>query len=150
MAKPSPARLHLAAYPDVRSYDPRFGDVDRFQHLNNVAIGRYYEDSRIRFLDTSGVREALDEGSGVTLAEFSMQYLLEGFYPHPLTLGTGVLRVGGASLVLGQALFQRGHCIGTSECVIVHVKAGGGPGPWPDAARAVLTDPKFALNIPSD
>ena len=104
MAKPDPQRLQLAAYPIHRHTEPRFGDVDALRHLNNVALGRIYEDARVRFFDGIGIREAFEPGSGFVMAELTIQYLAEGQFPDPLIVGTGVVKVGGASAAVGQGL----------------------------------------------
>ena len=119
----------------------RFGDIDPLRHLNNVAIARLYEEARVRFLDESGVRERLAPKHWFVIAELTVQYLAEGFYPDPVMLGTGVLRVGGSAFTLAHALFQNGRCIGTSDGVLVHVnREAGGARRLPDAARAVLLE----------
>lgn len=139
MAKPDPQRLQLAAYPIHRHTEPRFGDVDALRHLNNVALGRIYEDARVRFFDGIGIREAFEPGSGFVMAELTIQYLAEGQFPDPLIVGTGVVKVGGASAAVGQGLFQNGRCIGTSEAVVVYVdRKAGRPKLLPEAVRTLL------------
>ena len=119
----------------------RFGDLDPLRHLNNVAVARLYEEARVRFLDESGVRERLEPKHRFVIAELTIQYLAEGFYPDPVVVGTGVLRVGGQSFTLAHALFQNGRCIGTSDGVLVHVNwEEGGARRLPEAARAVLLE----------
>jgi len=54
-----------------------------------------------------------------------------------LTVATGVLRLGSSSFTLGQALFQKGECIGVCESVTVHL-SGGRPAPLPAEFRAAL------------
>ena len=138
MARPAPERLQLPAYSWTRTVEPRFGDMDALRHLNNVAIARLYEDARVRFTDTSGVREALEPRHGFLVAEVAISYLAEGHYPDPLTLGCGVARVGTSSFVIAQGLFQRGRCIGVADTTLVHVLRGEGPRPLTEAVRAIL------------
>jgi acyl-CoA thioester hydrolase len=141
MPKPSPERLQLSTYPIHRPMELRFGDLDPLRHLNNVAVAQLYEEARVRFLDESGVRERLEPKHWFVIAELSIQYLAEGFYPDPVVLGTGVLRVGGSSFALVHALFQNGRCIGTCDSVLVYVnREEGGARPLPEAARAVLLE----------
>jgi acyl-CoA thioester hydrolase len=125
----------------------RFGDLDPLRHLNNVAVAQLYEEARVRFLDGSGVRERLEPKHWFVIAELTVQYLAEGFYPDPVELGTGVLRVGGASFTLVHALFQNGRCIGSCDSVLVHVnREEGGARPLPDAARAVLREHSLRID----
>jgi acyl-CoA thioester hydrolase len=141
MPRPSPERLQLSTYPIHLPMELRFGDLDPLRHLNNVAVARLYEEARVRFLDESGAREGLEAKHRFVIAELSIQYLAEGFYPDPVVVGTGVLRVGGSSFILAHTLFQNGRCIGTSDGVLVHVNwEEGGARRLPDAVRAVLLE----------
>lgn len=141
MPRPSPERLQLSTYPIQLPMELRFGDLDPLRHLNNVAIARLYEEGRVRFLDGSGVRERLEPKHWFVIAELTVQYLAEGFYPDPVVVGTGVLRVSASAFTLAHALFQNGRCIGTSDGVLVHVnREEGGARRLPEAARALLRD----------
>ena len=139
MGKPTPERLHLSTYRWVYDTAPRFGDVDPLQHLNNAAITRIYEDARVRFIDMCGLRQAWTPGCRMVVAELTVQYLAEGFFPDALSVGAGVMRIGRSSFTNAQGLFQNGRCIGTSDTILVHVDtASGAARPWSDAARGVL------------
>jgi acyl-CoA thioester hydrolase len=140
MPKPSPERLELSTYPVRTDIAPRFGDVDALRHLNNVALARIYEEARVRFIDDSGVRERFEPKHWFVIVELSIQYLAEGGYPDMLTVGTGLVRVGGSSFTIAHGLFQNGRCIGTAESVLVYVnRAEGGSRPLPEPARAALS-----------
>ena len=150
MARPDPARLDLSTYRMVRRMEPRFGDVDSQRHLNNVALARFYEDARVRFTADIGARAAFEPRHGLLVAEVTIQYLAEGGYPDVLDVGAGVLRIGRSSFTLGQALFQRGRCIGTSDTTLVYVhRAEGGARPLPDEARAILQAHGLRLSQPA-
>ncbi len=139
MPKPAPERLDPAAYPWSVDIPPRFGDLDPLRHLNNAALARFYEDGRVRFVDSIGVRAALEPGHGFVVAEVAIQYLAEGRYPAVVSACSGLLRLGRSSLTIGQALFQAGGCIGTGESTLVYVKRGEtGARPLPEPARAAL------------
>ncbi len=136
MAKPRPERLSLETYAVVLETAPRFGDLDPLHHLNNSALTRIYEDGRVRFLDSSGVRAGWERGCRFVVAEVAIQYLQEGHYPDALTLGTGVSRIGASSFTLSQGLFQNGQCIGVGDTALVYVEAATGKSrPLPQACR---------------
>ena len=137
---------------------PRFGDIDPLRHLNNVALARFYEDGRVRFVDAIGARAALEPGHGFVVAEVAIQYLAEGRYPDVVTVSTGLLRLGRSSFAMAHALFQSGACIGTAETTLVYVhRAEGDARPLPAGLReALLAYPLApaatgteALNTPS-
>jgi len=125
-------RTDPGAYPLQVAVVSRVADLDGNGHLNGVRICEYYENARAVLHTTmafSGVRSYV--------AQFTVRYLGEAFWPGDLLVGTGVLRIGNSSFVLGQALFQAGCCVGLSETVLVHV-AEGRPHPLPDAYRRAL------------
>jgi acyl-CoA thioester hydrolase len=135
--RPEPYRLLLESYPFVAEVPTRFGDVDPLQHLNNVAIAGIYEEARVqlhRRIDTDAVRE---KAGRTVIAQVTLRYLAEGFYPAVLQVAGGILRVGGSSYEIGQALFQDGRCIGLAETVLVHTRERKSH-PMADEHRAAL------------
>ncbi len=147
--KPSPDRLQLELYPFRMEIAPRFGDMDPLRHLNNVALAGMYEEGRVRFGSALYPLRLQGRGYRLVIAEVSIRYLAESHYPAPLTIGVGVLRIGGAAHTLGQGLFQGGRCVGVCDTVLVHT-AEGRPSPIPDALRATLTDNLLATGEQQD
>lgn len=136
-----PLRLELHRYPFRLEVQSRFGDMDALRHLNNVSIGRFYEEGRVRFSET--FRDIREDGGRVVVGRVAIDYLREGFYPAPLTVGAGVLSVGGASYTYGQALFQDDRCIGLAESVLVYSRDGATarlPQELRDALATVMFD----------
>ena len=147
MAKPPPERLLTSTYPWSFDMPPRFGDIDPLRHLNNAALARFYEDGRVRFVDSIGARAAVEPAHGFLVAEVAIQYLAEGKYPDVVTVSTGLLRLGRSSFTMAHALFQCGACIGTAETTLVHVhRKEGGARPLPESLRAALL--AYALAAP--
>ena len=139
--KPGPARLRLESYPRTKEVPIRFSDLDVFRHVNNVAAGQFYDEARFELLSeayrVTGTRGRL------VIANFDVAYLREAKYPGTITVGSGTVRIGTRSLVLGQALFLGGHCIGAADSVVVAVDDSGGI-PVPDAVKAFFA----ALMLP--
>lgn len=132
-----PRRLVPDAYPVALTLDTRFGDMDRNRHLNNVALARLYEEARVRF--NMMLRAGAADPSRVSflVAHVAIDYLAEGHYPDPAEMRLAVVGIGRSSYRLGQAIFQRGHCIGLADTVLVH-RGEEGPAPLPDAWRGRL------------
>tara|TARA_R110002095_G_scaffold90263_2_gene78779 strand:- start:4160 stop:4594 length:435 start_codon:yes stop_codon:yes gene_type:complete len=97
----------------------RFADLDRLNHVNNVAFATYCESGRVDFLEHCWPGCTDGSGIGWVIAEFKLQYLAAGHYPNQVRIGTRVLRLGNSSLVLGQGLFIAGSCFATAESVLV-------------------------------
>jgi acyl-CoA thioester hydrolase len=130
-------RRSLAAYPFTIEMAPRFGDMDANRHLNNVAIARFYEEGRVRF--HWRIRETHPEAGRfrVLVAHVAIDYLGEGHWPEPLTIGAGIVELGGSSYRLGLGLFQGSECIGLCDSVLVH-RGEHGTAPLPFELRAAL------------
>jgi acyl-CoA thioester hydrolase len=137
--KPSTDRQLLSRYPHTLEVPARFSDLDPQNHLNNVAIGNFYEEGRSAFNRVAFRRVSERSGIRMLMVNVSITYLREGRYPGVLTVATGVLRLGSSSFTLGQALFQKGQCIGVAESVTVNT-AGGASAPLPAEFRAALEE----------
>jgi acyl-CoA thioester hydrolase len=131
--KPTPARLRLDTYPHHKDVPVRFSDIDVFRHINNVATGQFYDEARFELL--SQAYKVAGERGRLVIANFDVAYLREGKYPGTITVGSGIVRVGERSAVIGQALFLNGQCIGAADSVVVAVDDKGGV-PIPEPVRA--------------
>ncbi|WP_107711712.1 acyl-CoA thioesterase [Oceanicaulis sp.] len=136
--KPDAYRLDLETYPLVASVPSRFQDLDPLGHINNVAIGAFYEEAR-GVLNRKAFPLELRKANTMrmVIADVHIAYLAEAFYPGDLVVGSGILRIGGSSYTIGQGLFQNGQCIGASESVLVNTD-GKKPAPIPDEGRTAL------------
>lgn len=134
--KPAPERLVADNYPHQVKVRARFSDLDPLGHLNNVAIGRFYEEARVMF-NMSAAGSLRGGQVRLLVAEVAIKYLHEGYYPDELLVTTGIQKIGRSSFVYGQALFQKGRCIGTADTVQVFTNDAGSA-PIPDEFRAML------------
>jgi acyl-CoA thioester hydrolase len=140
--KQDPRRLVLASYPWVQAMETRFADMDVNRHLNNVAFSRFFEEARIRF---NWSLFAADDGSvrpRYLVAHVAIDYLGEGSYPAPVTLGYAIGSIGRTSFRSQKAMFQNDRCIALCDTVLVH-RGDDGPAPLPDDLRTRLE--AFAL-----
>ncbi len=140
--KNDPSRLVLANYPWAQEMETRFADMDINRHLNNVAFSRFFEETRIRFnwklfADDGAVRPRY------LVAHVAIDYLGEGSYPEPVTMGYAIGHIGRTSFRAQKAMFQKGACIALCDTVLVH-RGDAGPAPLPEDLRARLE--AFGLN----
>ncbi|MFN3747075.1 MAG: acyl-CoA thioesterase [Sphingorhabdus sp.] len=119
MAKPEGWRLNLAAYPIVLESDTRFQDMDINGHLNNVAFASLFENARVQLHRKARPWTERPKNERTMVASVEINYLREGNFPAPVTIGSGIGRIGNSSWVVVQAMFQMGQCIGTCDSVIV-------------------------------
>lgn len=96
----------------------RFSDQDSLGHINNCAYTTYIELARVRFL--GGLLD-LDTHPGInfTLANLSVDYWQEIFFPGTLDVGARVLKLGNKSVTTGYGVFKDGKCVTTATCVNV-------------------------------
>lgn len=136
--KPANWQLDPASYPWTEEVPSRFGDIDMFGHLNNVAIARLFEEGRVRFQYRQyGLRmlepDALKE-LRMVVAQSNISYLREGAYPAPVRCGAGIARLGRSSYTVWSALWQDGQALSFQECVMV-VQGPAGTMALPDELR---------------
>lgn len=136
--KPAAHRLILENYPLSVTVPSRFRDLDTLGHLNNVAIGSFYEEGRAelnRVCFPVEMRRA--HKMRMLIADVHIQYLKEAHYPGDLVVGAGAGHIGRTSYRIDLALFQKGRCVGVCETVLVNTD-GQAVTPIPGEGRAAL------------
>ena len=116
------ARHKPEGYSHTLTIDTAFSDIDVLGHVNNLAIGRYYEAARARFqmvLFTDNGFYKPDYPLKTVLATCTYQYLGECHFPHSVTVASAIERIGNSSYTVLQALFQNHQCIGLCDSVMV-------------------------------
>ncbi len=136
----SPILTDPAAYRFWIEERVRFADLDALGHVNNNAIGVYFESGRVALMEMFGGFRGQAPWT-VVLARSVMEFKAEMLYPGTARIGVRVLRLGNSSLTLGCAIFNGDTCIATQEgvCVIVDA-ATHRPMPLPPNLRAGLAE----------
>lgn len=118
----------------------RFSDVDRYRHINNVAIATYCETGRVEFAERLWPGSTAGETAGWVIVKLTVAFLAQAHYPGEVQIGTRVQQVGRTSATIVQGLFKDGTCFATSEAVLVWVDLGhqGGAVPFPAGLEARL------------
>ncbi|WP_109526699.1 MULTISPECIES: acyl-CoA thioesterase [Nocardia] len=116
--------LSLESYPCHREISLIFADIDAYDHVNNVAITRFFEEGRVslhRLID-----ESLSDGVSrrTVLVHLEIDYLAEVNYPGEVRLGIGVQRIGRSSIEFRAGLFQEGVKVAASCSVDVNTADG--------------------------
>jgi acyl-CoA thioester hydrolase len=125
--RPDPLRLKPDTYRFHLELPTRFGDLDIRGHVNNVSIVQYCEDARVAFqMETVG-REIYqaDSPTRVVVAQLTLHFVSEGFFPDPVDAGVAIARIGNTSYALVVGLFQNGKCIATQESSMVYMGPNG-------------------------
>tara|TARA_Y100000589_G_scaffold330348_1_gene379723 strand:+ start:9662 stop:10123 length:462 start_codon:yes stop_codon:yes gene_type:complete len=81
-------------YPFTLNQNLVWGDMDAFQHLNNVAYFRLFESVRIAFFEKLGIFEVMQsQNLGPILHSTDCRYRIPLVYPDELLLGARVSRI---------------------------------------------------------
>ncbi len=85
----------LAAYPVIYETDVAWGDMDAFQHLNNIIYIRYFESARILYFRHTPMMEEMEAtGVGPILHSVCCRYRFPLTYPDRVRVGVRVLDIG--------------------------------------------------------
>ncbi len=134
--KADPRRRDPGNYAWTAEMETRFADMDVNGHLNNVAITRFFEETRIRF-NWSLFADGLPDRPRFLVGHVAVDFLAEGHYPAPVTMAYALASIGTTSFRSAKAMFQKGRCIALCDTVLVH-RGADGPAPLPDALRERL------------
>ena len=115
----------------------QWGDMDAFQHVNNVAYLRWFESARIAYFEAAGVMDGMP-AVGPILARQTIDYRLPLTYPDMLRASATVTRMGNTSFIMGLRLssLKHGKVVAEGEAVVVMLDYRSGQKvPLADALR---------------
>lgn len=81
----------LAGYPVILPIDIAWGDMDAFRHVNNVVYFRYFESSRVKYMDATGAMTEMERsGVGPILHSVGCRFRFPLTYPDRILVGVRV------------------------------------------------------------
>ena len=116
-------------YPVSVEIPVAWGDMDAYQHVNNVVYLRWFETARIAYFERLGLVERKEsEGLGPILARSEIDYRLPVTYPDTVRVEISVLEVRKSSFTMVYRLWSRAlgaeAASGTSVIVMYDYRAG--------------------------
>jgi acyl-CoA thioester hydrolase len=85
----------LEGYPVIVEIPVAWGDMDAFQHVNNVVYFRYFESARIAYSVKIGLHALREQtGIGPILGSTGCKYKLPLTYPDTVSVGARTVNVG--------------------------------------------------------
>ena len=130
----------LRDYPVIIDIPVAWGEMDAFQHLNNVVYFRYFESARIAYFDAIDAMKVMETtGVGPILAETRCRYRIPLTFPDTVSVGARVsaLVPEGFMMQYAVASHQHGKLAAEGDGSIVTIDyAGGGKVSLPDVIRA--------------
>ncbi len=84
----------LTNCPVVIEIPVAWGEMDSFQHVNNIVYLRYFESARIAYFERLNLMEFMNEtGIGSILASVQCKFRLPLTYPDTVSVGTRISKV---------------------------------------------------------
>jgi acyl-CoA thioester hydrolase len=82
----------LKGYPVIVEIPVAWGEMDSFQHVNNVVYFRYFESARIAYSEKIGLQEYKEKtGIGPILGSTSCRYRFPLTYPDTVSVGAKIV-----------------------------------------------------------
>ena len=136
------AHADLVGFPSVIQLPVQWGDMDAYQHVNNVVYFRWFESARIAYLDQIGLKALYHSaGIGPILAAIGCNYRRQLVYPDTVSVGARVSRIGRTSFEMEHVLVstrqQLSIADGKSTLVTFDYQQQR-PVPVPDEVRAKM------------
>jgi acyl-CoA thioester hydrolase len=113
-------QLPLTAFPFATFDKVRYGDTDRQGHVNNAVFATFFETGRVEMLYQPS-HQFLSDDCSFVVAKSTIELIAEIHWPGQVDVGTGIVRIGGSSLVFAANLYQQGQLVATSETIVVQV-----------------------------
>lgn len=135
---------HLSEFPVVVERTVSWGDMDAFQHVNNVQYFRFFEDARIAYFEAADVYKSSDadglEGAGPILASTSCRFKAPLTYPDEIAVGARVTETGSDRFTLEYAIASDAadRIVAVGDSVVVSYDYDAGekidlPAAWSEA-----------------
>ena len=143
----------LADFPIILEIPVAWGEMDAFQHVNNIIYLRYAESARIAYLEQVGLRDTMQmTGVGPILASLQCRYKFPLTYPDTARVGVRVSEIGADRFTvlfrIVSARHQRIAAEGDSVIVSYDYQAGRKV-PLPPGWRAAIEETEPALKVRS-
>lgn len=84
-----------------------WGEMDALQHVNNIVYFRYFESSRLVYLEKAGLSALLARGIGPVLAEIRCRFKAPVTYPDTLDVGTRLGSIEGDRIHVDHVIVSR-------------------------------------------
>lgn len=100
----------LSKYPLVIEIPVAWGEMDAFQHVNNIIYFRYFESARIAYFKAVGYTRLMKtSGVGPILAETRCRYRFPLTFPDTVQVGAGISEIGTDRFRMTYAVASRTH-----------------------------------------
>ena len=100
----------ISAYPVVIEIPIVWGDMDAFQHVNNIVYFKHFESARISYFEKINFLEVMNKtGIGPILASTQCRYKIPLTYPDQVTVGAKVDIIEKERFIMKYAVISHKH-----------------------------------------
>lgn len=100
----------IEMYPVVIEIPVAWGDMDAFQHVNNVAYFRYFESVRMAYYERLNIRDLRTRtGIGPILAATSCRFKTPLTYPDTVLVGVKVTKIEADRFMMEHRIVSTKH-----------------------------------------
>ncbi len=133
----------LGRWPVSVSIPVAWGEMDAFQHVNNVAYARWLETGRIAYFGRLGFLERMKaEGVGPILAKLTIEYRRPVTFPDTVRVDVTTTRIGRSSFTLGYRVrseAQQAEVVTAEDVIVVMDYRAARTAPVDERLRVAIT-----------
>jgi acyl-CoA thioester hydrolase len=100
----------LKDYPVIIETPIAWGDMDAFQHVNNVRYFRFFESARIAYFEKLAFMQVMDDtGVGPILASTQCRFRIPLAYPDSISVGARISEIGADRFTMQYRVVSHRH-----------------------------------------
>jgi len=100
----------LKDYPVIIEFPVAWGEMDAFQHINNIAYFRYFESARIAYFEKMDIiGYMMETGIGPILAATSCKFKIPLSYPDKVLIGAKVVSIEEDRFIMNYLVVSAKH-----------------------------------------
>jgi acyl-CoA thioester hydrolase len=134
----------LEGYPVVVEFPVAWGEMDAFEHVNNVVYFRYFENARIVYSEKLGLHSYREQtGIGPILGSISCRYKLPLTYPDTVSVGAKITGIEEDRFTMKHVVVSRRHRMIAAEgdgVIVMYNYREGKKTAMPDEIRKRILD----------
>jgi acyl-CoA thioester hydrolase len=105
--RPTTTPPELADCATIAVVPVQWGDQDAFGHVNNTVALRWFETSRIAYLEDADLGHFMTgEGLGPVVVSITSNYRRQLVYPDTVRIGTRIAEMGRAKMTLAHVVYS--------------------------------------------
>lgn len=135
----NPDFLQTLKFPFPIKQAVLWGEMDAFNHINNVSYFRYFETGRVEFFNKTDLWQFFfDEKVRIVVGKLDCNYLREIKHPEIIEISVAIKKMGNSSLVVHQLVKNSNNdiCAHGEGIIVATDPITGKSKPWSDKLRS--------------